>query len=88
MPPQHDPPEAPEATPLATTRNVPIPDPTTLTNQLVSRAIQAMREVLETKIESMLERIEALKELISHDIQAVQAEVAFLKELKRHDSMQ
>ena len=31
---------------------VPIPDPTTLTNQLVSRAVAALREILETRLDA------------------------------------
>ena len=64
------PPRALPGMPQAMSGSVPIPDPTTLTNQLVSSAILAVREVLEAKIQDltrleprMFERIEALKEL-------------------------
>ena len=97
---QHHPPAGTDAPRPVTAGIVPIPDPTVLTNQLVSSAIQAMREVLETKIKdidnrinklepAMLARIEekyaSLKELKDHDVVALHAEVAFFKELKKHD---
>ena len=102
MPLQPDSPEAPEATPLATTRNVPIPDPTTLTNQLVSRAIPAMREILESKIEDIDNRLNRLEpmlfeRLVTHDgdkqrslcrkIARLHSEIDGLRLLKRTTSL-
>jgi hypothetical protein len=58
-----------EATPpLTQTGFVPVPDPTTLTNQLVSRAVGAVREVLEARIEDNSRRIDALKENLTESI--------------------
>jgi hypothetical protein len=44
----HD--EALTPTPPTQGGSVPVPDPTTLTNQLVSRAVTALREVIETRL--------------------------------------
>jgi hypothetical protein len=40
---------------------VPIPDPTTLTNQLVTRAVSAVREVLETQISEINNRVNRME---------------------------
>ena len=99
MPPQPDPSKGTDVTPQERTAFVPIPDPTTLTIQFVSRAIVAVREVLEAKIQDIdnnltriepmiLERIEALKELKDHDMQSLHAEIVFLKDSNGTTSMQ
>jgi len=51
MRPRPDPPEETAAAPLMGGL-VPIPDPTTLTNQLVARAVAGLREVLETRLDA------------------------------------
>jgi hypothetical protein len=99
MPLQHDPPQG-AATPPAATRNAPIPDPTTLTNQLVSRATQAIREILESKIEDIDNRLNRLEPMLferlvttmetnnalySQKLLAVHSEIDALRLLKAHD---
>jgi hypothetical protein len=79
---------------------VPIPDPTTLTNQLVSRATQAIREVLETKIEDVDNRLNRLESMLferlvttmetnnalySQKLLGVHSEIDALRFLKAHD---
>jgi hypothetical protein len=98
MPLQHDPPQG--AAPPAATRNAPIPDPTTLTNQLVSRATQAIREILESKIEDIDNRLNRLEPMLferlvssmetnnalySQKLLAVHSEINALRVLKAHD---
>jgi hypothetical protein len=96
---QLDPPEG-TATLPATAGIVPVPDPTTLTNQLVSRATQAIREVLETKIEDIDNRLNRLEPMLferlvttmetnnalySQKLLAVHSEIDALRLLKAHD---
>lgn len=96
---QPDPPEG-TATLPATAGIVPVPDPTTLTNQLVTRAIQAIREVLETKIEDIDNRLNRLEPMLferlvatmetnnalySEKLLAVRIEIDALRLLKAHD---
>jgi hypothetical protein len=100
MPLQPDPPEGAAATLPATAGIVPVPDPTTLTNQLVSRATQAIREVLETKIEDIDNRLNRLEPMLferlvttmetnnalySQKLLAVHSEIDSLRLLKAHD---
>jgi hypothetical protein len=40
---------------------VPIPDPTTLTNQLVTRAVIAVRELLESQIAELTNRVNRME---------------------------
>lgn len=58
--------------------SVPIPDPTTLTNELVSRAIIGLREILETRLDA---NDKALEELAKTTEQRLGAAVVQVKEL-------
>jgi hypothetical protein len=94
-----DPPEGTAPLP-AMAGIVPIPDPTTLTNQLVSRAILAAREILESKIEDIDNRLNRLEPMLferlvttmetnnalySQKLLAVHSEIEALRLLKAHD---
>jgi hypothetical protein len=96
---QPDPPEG-TATLPAKAGIVPVPDPTTLTNQLVTRATHALREVLETKIEDIDHRLNRLEPMLferlattmetnnalySEKLLAAHSEIEALRLLKTHD---
>jgi hypothetical protein len=100
MPLQPDSPEGAAATLPATAGIVPVPDPTTLTNQLVSRAVSAVREVLESRIEDIDNRLNRLEPMLferlvttmetnnalySQKLLGVHSEIDSLRLLKAHD---
>jgi hypothetical protein len=61
----------------------PVPDPTTLTNELVSKAVAALREIIETRLnanDKAVKLLETRQELIP---QQIKDEVAHLRQL--HD---
>ena len=81
---------------------VPVPDPTTLTNQLVTRAVLAVREVLETQISELHNRInrmeptlfnrltasmEQLKELHGEKFKALQTSIDRIMAMESRSSV-
>lgn len=62
---------------------VPVPDPTTLTNELVSKAIAALREIIETRLEGNDKAVALLSQWREHLPQEIDKAVGHLRQI--HD---
>jgi hypothetical protein len=59
----------------------PVPDPTTLTNELVNRAVGALREVMETRLDGMDRATELLSVHVNHVPEEMQKQIVHVLEL-------